>query len=208
MINVTKNLAAPLAVGLDYHGLLQALALLQTNPIWTQSLLQTDLLNRLSGKDHPEAIRLADFQKKVCQPLGIPFYILWVWMCTDFLIPIGEDPFVAADNYLKERLSPDEYIQVTTNKRTINLRKALRLKRTDLKLSLGQMAYRVGVERDQIAVLERKTNGTSMPRCDSLNAVLPAYELHPLELYVLALKEEDPYPKEKGLRRIRKPFFC
>ena len=194
MIRKINSETPRLTVGLTHHGLLRALDLLRKKPNWSTLLSQTDIFNKFSSQNPPEGTRLADFLKKVAVPLGIPFYVLWVWMCTDFSIEENQDPFTAAENYLKSKLTAEEYQQVTQNEGQLNFRKALRLRRKVLSLTLGQMAKRVGVIRDKIAVLERKENGNSMPRCDSLNAVLPFYELHPLELYVLALSKEDPYP--------------
>ncbi len=193
VINGTTCEPTLFSARLDYHGLLHALTLLQTDSTWKQKLSELRIFDKVSNYYHPEAIRLSDFLTKVSIPLDIPFYLLWVWMCSDFFIPVGVDPFTAAENYLKKMLSPGEYLQVTNNKHPVNLRKGLRLQRNALHLSLAQMADKIGVNRDKIAVLERRTNQTSMPRCDSLNAVLPFYELHPVELYVLALKDEDPY---------------
>lgn len=194
MICTTNSGTTCLHVKLDYHGLLHALSLLQCNPIWKTLLSKTDIFKKFSDKNPPAGNRLADFINKVSIPLGIPFHILWVWLCTDFSLSQDDDPFLSANKYLKEKLNPEDYLQVTQNEEPINLRKGLRIKRSVLKLSLAEMASLVGVNRDKISVLERKDNDASLPRCDTLNQVLPFYGLHPVELYALALKDEDSMP--------------
>lgn len=193
MLSVTENGATRHTVGLNHRGLLHALASLQINKTWSSRISKTQIFEKFLGYNPPEAIRLSDFHSKICLPLGIPFYLLWVWLCTDFSIPLGADPFAAAEHYLKEKLSEEEFLKITESNGPVNFRKALRIQRKNLKLSLAGMANKVGVNKDKINVLERKENGTSMPRCDTLNRVLPFYELHPLELFLLALKDEDPY---------------
>ena len=195
MIFTTKNGATLHPVGLNYRGLLHALTNLQIDKIWALRLSKEKIFEKFLGYNPPEANRLSDFHTKICIPLEIPFYLLWVWLCTDFSIPLGSNPFESAEQYLRERLSEEDFLKVIRSEGPINFRKALRARRNSLGLSLAQMADKVGVKKDNIASLERKKNGTSMPRCDTLNKVLPFYGLHPIELYVLALKDEDPYKR-------------
>ena len=170
---------------LNANKVIKVLDSLQTHPRWSEPIIQSNILVRFATNP-PEASRISDFIKKISIPLEIPFYIIWTWMCSDFTIH-NLDPFVATENYLRTLLSEDNYEKIKNHKGPINFRKALRAQRTTLRLSLNEMADKVGVDRDKIAVLERKGNYTSMPRWDTLNAILPAYELHPIELLLLAI---------------------
>lgn len=192
MIYKTNNARFSPTISLDYHGLLNVLSLLRITPDWEQRLSKTKILKKFSKSSPPEGIRLFDFLTKVSIPLEIPFYLLWVWMCTDFFIPYGMDPFEAAEEYIRDRLTDEDAQLMINDKGPLNLRKALRLRRNALGLSLAQMAKEAGVKRDRISVMERESNESSMPRCDTLNRLLPSYKLHPVELYVLALKHGGP----------------
>jgi DNA-binding XRE family transcriptional regulator len=167
---------------------IRVLRSLKTHPHWENLITQTNLLVTFSKQNPPQAIRVADFITKISRPLGIPFYIIWTWMCTDFQTN-NLDPFLATDNYLKALLCEADYKRLKDYKGPLNFRKALKRQRIKLGLSLGKMADKIGIQRDKIIVLEREENYTSIPRCDTLNAVLPFYELHPVELLLLAIKE-------------------
>ncbi len=186
MINLNS-----ISASLNASKVIKILTSLKAHPHWSEKLNQTNLLEPFTRHEPPQAIRISDFINKISKPLNIPFYVIWTWMCSDFRTN-GLDPFVATENYLRTLLCDEDYKKIKTCNGPMNFRKALKTQRLRLGLSLGEMANKVGVIRDKIIVLEREKNYNSWPRCDTLNAVLPFYELHPVEFLLLALKVAEP----------------
>lgn len=148
--------------------------------------------------------RLSDIMNLVCHRCFVHLPFAWAWMCSDFpLRMLGPSDWEALTiGYLDDRLRGRSYIQMEElslrmrdEGRLPNIRAALKLQRGALGMSLSDMAVRLGVDRGFVASLEHGCHPSSMPRCHTLNKVLPAYELHPVRLLQLSyLVSEDRRP--------------
>lgn len=159
---------------------------------------------RTAKEDCPRIRDIIDF---VCYRCGIQIPFVWAWMCTDF-------PFQDLDahswkaitvSYVEGKLFGTDFpamenvASLLARKGIVpNLRTALKSQRRSLGLSLGDMAFRLGMERGDVASLERGCCPTSIPRCRTFNKVMVGYEIHPVRLLQLAFTSvADIYEKNK-----------
>lgn len=148
--------------------------------------------------------RISDIMNLVCHRCFVHLPFAWAWMCSDF--PLHElasvDWEALTIDYLEVRLQERSYRQMEELSLRMrdegwlpDIRAALKLQRSALGLSLSKMAVRLGVDRGFVSSLEHGCFPSSMPRCHTLNRVLPAYELHPVRLLQLSyLVSEDRRP--------------
>lgn len=177
------------SVGLDPNGIIVAADAI-SHPY--ASGIHAFFDKRTAKEDCP---RIRDIINFVCYRCGIQIPFVWAWMCTDF--PFQDlDAYswkVATVSYVEGKLSGTDFpamenvASLLARKGMVpNLRTALKSQRRRLGLSLGEMAFRLGMERGDVASLERGCCPTSIPRCDTLNIAIECYEIHPIRLLQLA----------------------
>ncbi len=158
--------------------------------------IETFLTSKKMKFDMP---RLRDIINYVCHRFGLPFAVIWSWMCTDF--PLSKLSFqnwkTVTKGYLFSNLKTDDYELVKKSfvlssyiDSNLDLRSALKQQRKELGLSLSQMATRLNSNKETVASLEHGCHSETMPRLYTLNKVMFCYELHPMQLFAKALKKK------------------
>ncbi len=160
---------------------------------------ETEITAFLTSKDMKfEMPRLRDIINYACLRFGLSFPALWSWMCTDF--PLSDltcqNWKAVTKGYFHSNLKTDDYVLVKKSfvptsyiYSNLNFRSALKEKRKELGLSLSQMAARLQSKKETVAALEHGCHSETLPRIYTLNKAMASYEMHPMQLFVRALKK-------------------